>query len=277
MAVIAMTREMATRGKDVAEGLAKRLGLSIVHSEVVEHDVAKLTGLGDSEVHKFLEGGSSLMERLRIDRARMSRCTAHEILELAAQGNILIRGWGASYLLRSVPHVLCVRICAPIEFREQVLMERLGTTNRAAARREIERNDAAHSAVMQKMFGANWRAPWHYALTLNTAHVPIDDCIDHIIKMAASTAFSETTQSRIELTDRLVDARVRHSITEQFKSATQVVGIEPTVVEGKVILAGACSDTGTITDILRMVHGINGVKSVESRIELISFVPVDGI
>ena len=132
MAVIVMTREMATRGKDVAQGLADRLGLSIVHSEVVEHDVAKLTGLGDSEVHRFLEGGSTLMERLRIDRARMSRSTAHEIFELAAKGKVLIRGWGASYLLRNIPHVLCVRICAPIEFREQVLMERLGTTDRPA-------------------------------------------------------------------------------------------------------------------------------------------------
>ena len=31
MAVIAMTREMATLGKDVAAGLAERLGLSVVH------------------------------------------------------------------------------------------------------------------------------------------------------------------------------------------------------------------------------------------------------
>ena len=54
MAVIAMTREMATRGKDVATGLAERLDLTIVHSELVEHDIAEHSGMRESEVHRFL-------------------------------------------------------------------------------------------------------------------------------------------------------------------------------------------------------------------------------
>ena len=126
MAVIAMTREMATRGSEIAAGLADRLGLSIVHHEIVEHDIAERTGMPESEVHRFLEGETSLLERWTLDRKRMSRYTAQEILELAAKGNVLIRGWGATYLLKSVPHVICVRICAPMPFREKVLIERLG-------------------------------------------------------------------------------------------------------------------------------------------------------
>ena len=113
MAVIAMTREMATLGKDVAAGLAERLGLDIVHHELVEHDIAERSGMRESEVHRFLEGEASLLERWKIDRKRLSRYTAQEILELAVKGNVLIRGWGAEYLLRAVPHVICVRICAP--------------------------------------------------------------------------------------------------------------------------------------------------------------------
>lgn len=127
----------------------------------------------ESAVHRFLEGEASLFERWKIDRNRLSRYTAEEILALAAKGNVLIRGWGASYLLRSVPHVVSVRICAPMPFREQVLMKRLGTQDRAAARREIERNDAAHNGTMQMMFGIDWEVDWEnatqYAIVLNTA------------------------------------------------------------------------------------------------------------
>jgi cytidylate kinase len=277
MAVIAMTREMATGGRDVAKGLAERLGLSIVHNEVVEHDVAKLSGLGESEVHRFLEGGSTLMERLRIDRSRVSRCTAHEILELAHKGNIIIRGWGASYLLRSIPHVVCVRICAPMEYRENVLMERVGITSRLAARREIERSDATHTAVMQRLFGTTWRAPSDYAIILNPARVPVADCIEHIVQLTASPAFAETEQSRTVLMDQLIAARVRHSVAEHFNSAGQAVGVEPTVEKGKVTLVGACSDAATISDVVRLVHGIEGVKAVESRLEQITFVPEFGL
>ena len=41
MTVIAMTREMGTRGKDVAAGLAERLGIEVVHHEVVERHLAE--------------------------------------------------------------------------------------------------------------------------------------------------------------------------------------------------------------------------------------------
>ena len=40
MVAIAMTREMGTLGKDVAQGIADSLDLNVVHSELVEHDLA---------------------------------------------------------------------------------------------------------------------------------------------------------------------------------------------------------------------------------------------
>jgi hypothetical protein len=45
MTVIAMTREMGTRGSEVATGVAERLGLSVIHHEIVEHDIAERAGM----------------------------------------------------------------------------------------------------------------------------------------------------------------------------------------------------------------------------------------
>ena len=50
MALITMTREMATLGTDVAAGPAERLGLEVVHHELVEHDIAKHAGGRESEL-----------------------------------------------------------------------------------------------------------------------------------------------------------------------------------------------------------------------------------
>ena len=123
MAVIAMTREMGTLGEDVVAGLAERLGLEVIQHGLVEHDIAENAGLPENKVHQFLEGEASLLERWRMDRRRMRCCTEQEIFELAAKGNVLIRGWGSVYLLRSVPHAFSVRVCAPMEFREAVVIE----------------------------------------------------------------------------------------------------------------------------------------------------------
>jgi cytidylate kinase len=273
MAVIAMTREMATRGKDVAAGLAQRLGLNVVHHEVVEHDIAERCGMRESEVHRFLEGEASLLERWKIDRKRLSRYTAQEILELAVKGNVLIRGWGATYLLRSVPHVVCVRICAPMAIREKVLMERLGIANPALARREIERNDAAHNGTMQKLFGIDWTDASLYAIVLNTGRVPIEDCIEHIVSLTESRAFQETPESREALIDQLVETRVRDALDRRFGSGTTIPGFDATVSAGKVTLTGATSDERLIVEAVRLVQRVEGVKSVESRIAHIAFRP----
>ena len=271
MAVIAMTREMATRGKDVAAGLAQRLGLTVVHHEVVEHDIAERCGMRESEVHRYLEGEASLLERWKIDRKRLSLYTAQEILELAVKGNVLIRGWGATYLLRSVAHVVCVRICAPMAMRERVLMERLGISDPALARREIERNDAAHNGTMQRMLGVDWTDASLYAIVLNTGRLSIEDCIEHIVRLTASAAFQETAQSRGALIDRLVETRVREALDRRFGSA--MPGFDAVVSGGKVTLIGATSDERLIVEAVRLVQGVEGVNSVESKIAHIAFRP----
>lgn len=271
MAVIAMTREMATRGSEVAAGLAQRLGLAIVHHEIVEHDIAEHAGLPESEVHCYLEGEASLMERWRLDRKRMSRYTAQEILELAANGNVLIRGWGATYLLRTVPHVLCVRIFAPMPFREKVLMERLGIQDAAAARREIERN--AHNGTMQRLFGIDWADPSLYAIVLNTERVPVSTCVDEIARLSDCAEFQETAYSRDALMDELILARVRLALDRRFGSKALQYGFKADVHDGKVVLTGATTDEHLIVEAVRLLQGVQGVTGVISKIEYVAFTP----
>ena len=270
MAVIAMTREMATLGKDVAAGLAERLGLDILHHELVEHGIAERAGMRESEVHRFLEGEASLLERWKIDKKRLSHYTAQEILELAVKGNVLIRGWGATYLLRSVPHVICVRICAPMPFREQVLMQRLGIRDNAVARSAIAGNDAAHDRSMQNLFAIDWTEASFYALVLNTARVPVQDCVEHICQLAASPAFQETVQSRTALMDQLILSRVRSALDQRF-GAGITLGLEVTVSSGRVTLTGATSDERVIVEAVRLVQGVEEVTGVESKITHIAF------
>jgi cytidylate kinase len=274
MAVIAMTREMGTLGKDVVAGLAERLGLEVIHHRLVEHDIAETSGLPENKVHRFLEGEASLLERWRIDRRRMRCCTAQEIFELAAKGNVLIRGWGSVYLLRSVPHVFSVRVCAPMEFREAVVMQRLGLKDRAAARREIERDDAAHNGAMQGMFGIDWTDPAHYTIVLNTARVPVQECVDSIVRLVQSSAFAETEESKAELMNQLISARVRFALERHFGSDAGAL-IKTEVKAGQVMLTGQMVDAHYIAEAVRLVRAVEGVTGVKSHIVPVRFQPTE--
>ncbi len=266
MTVITMTREMGTLGKDVAMGLAEALDLRIVHHELVEHDLALRLGMQEGTVHRYLEGAASLFERWKIDKRKLSRYTAHEILELAQQGNILIRGWGATALLRGVPNVLRIRVCAPMGFREHVMMERLGLQDASAARREIQRSDAAHSRIVQGSFGVDWEDPVLYHLVLNTESVPVETCVRTVRLLTDDPAFQETEATRAALRDKLLEWSIRSTLAEAYPAGAGIHNIDVAARDGLIILSGTVGHPQLAKAVAQTVGGLPGVTEVENRL-----------
>jgi hypothetical protein len=125
---------------------------------------------------------------------------------------------------------------------------------------------------MQRLFGIDWTDPALYALVLNTARIPVADCIEHIVKIVESAPFRETPESRMALSDQLILSQVHSALDQRFGSTTTALGIDAEVTAGKVVLKGALSDQRLIAETVRLMHAIPGVQAVESRIGHIAFV-----
>jgi len=181
MTVIAMTREIGSLGTDVATGVANELGLKLVHCEIATGAPNGFLQTEDSRLH--INSTSSVLERWLINRHKLARYTSDEILRLAEQGNVLIRGWGAGALLRDVPHV-SVRVCAPLDFRVRTAMERLGVRDTDAVRMDIERFDDAHSRALRRAYNIDRHDALLYDLVLNTERISVAACIDAVCMLA---------------------------------------------------------------------------------------------
>ncbi|MEO5672976.1 MAG: cytidylate kinase family protein, partial [Ramlibacter sp.] len=107
--VIAMTQEMGSLAKDVAILLGQQANLAVLRHEVLENVAGKMH-LPTSLISRLREGKAGLVERFTTDKDRVAVYTAKEVYALADKGNVVLRGWGATLLLRSVPHVVTVRI-----------------------------------------------------------------------------------------------------------------------------------------------------------------------
>lgn len=266
MTVIAMTREMGSLGKDVAAGLAMSLDIEVVHHELVERHLAERLETSESAVHRFLEGEASLWERWKIDSKRLSRYSAEEILELALKGNVLIRGWGAAQLLADVPHVICVRIFAPMTNRVAEMNQRLGIENDAIAQREIERNDEAHAGTIQRQFGIDWRHPASYDIVLNTGRVPIDACVRQIRLLADCPAYEETEATRSILKDKLLVSRAREIVGRDLSDAPYGSALTVDVKDGVVTISGVTTSTKDDSETIDAVRALDGVVEVRNDI-----------
>lgn len=269
MTIITMPREMGTRGKDVARLVGEHLGIEVVHHELIARGLAEKMDLPPSNVLRFLEGGGSLLDKWKIDRTKLARFTAEELLDLARRGNVLIRGWGGAQLIGGISHVMSVRVCAPMAFRVAVLRDRLGLPNDHAARREIEHNDEMHSQLVRARFGQDWRDPLNYDIVLNSATLSVQRCADLIVQLAADERFRETDASRQELEDQIIDSKVRALIREVEGAQTTLVGLEISVREGVVALGGTVISRGDADKLIAKIRALDQVKSVRSEITVI--------
>jgi cytidylate kinase len=268
MAVIAMTQEMGSLGKDVALQVTEALGLTMVRDEMISDLVAGKMQKRKSAIRRYKEGHASLRERLGTSRRSLAVYSAEEVFEYASKGNVLIRGWGATYLLRPISHVLCVRVCAPFERRVQWLMERLDTNDETFAQEEIRRSDTARRANIHHWFHQTWGNPLDYDLVLNTDRVSIVSCVE-LIKLAVSRPeFQATEASQRQLINLALESKVRLALKRN--PATEDIEISVEADNAKVILSGIVVDDQEREACESTVAKVSGVREVGNQLKMIS-------
>jgi cytidylate kinase len=266
MTVIAMTRQMGCLGTEVANGVADRLGLKIIHSEIVVNNVAERLGVQESTVLRYVGGSASLFERLAINKRKLSRYTTEEILNIAQQGRVLIRGWGAATLLRDLPQVISVRVCASMSFRVGVMMERIGSKDAEAVRHDLERFDAAHARTMWESFNVEQEDALLYHIVLNTDRLPVDACVNAVCELARHKRFRDPASVRAELANKLLEAKVNSALTDEISTGVAPTGVTVSAANGRVTLVGTSSSGALRGRAERIAHRVPGVRQIDNRI-----------
>jgi len=267
MTVIAMTQEMGSLAKDVADQLASDLGLATMRHEVVDH-VSSRMRVPTSLINRLREGKAGAIERLRADKASLAVYMAEEVLEVASRGNVVLRGWGATCLLRRVRHVVSVRITRPLAQRVAWLQERLGTDDAAFAEDEIRRSDRAHAARMQAQFGVTWGDPLLYDLVLNTDRVSVESCAAQIAALSRRPEFAETEASRAVLANLSLEARVRAAL--RADPETRDVDVTVATDGGRVFLSGMVVAADELPAAERVARGVVGVTAVDNALRVMA-------
>jgi len=267
MAVIALTQGMGSLAQDIAEQLAAELKLATLQHEIAER-VAEKMHVSRSLINRLRGGKAGAIERLRTDRHAMALYTAEEVLEAAAKGNVVIRGWGATQLLRGVPHVPCIRIMRPFDQRVQWLMNEIDTDDRSVAEAEIQRSDQANASRMHEQFGVEWNQPVLFDMVLNTDRLSVDTCVQMIKALLARPEFAETEASRALLQGLALSARVRAAL--RADEHTDGVDITIDSAEGQVRLRGIVADEAEKAAAARVAAAVAGVQSVDNQLRVMS-------
>ena len=266
MPLIAMTREMGSLGKDVADAISERLGKPVINHEIIDHLASKMR-LRKSHVVRFLDGKANIWERLTTDRTSLSIFTADETLALAESDNVaVIRGWGSAHLLRPIRHVICVRVCAPMKVRVGRMMARLNSDDEEFIADEIRLSEEAHSAITRRHFGVNWQDPEQYDLVLNTERVSIEKCADEIMALVTNPQFQETPQSVQLLANLALESHVRSALRADKRTERMQLSIS--AEQGVVTLSGNVDRSAEPVHASEVAAAVPRVKEIRNRLKI---------
>jgi cytidylate kinase len=267
MPLIAMNREMGSLGKEVAAGLEEALGVKTRHHEMIDH-LANRARLRKSHVISFLEGKQGLLERLTTDQVQLRILTADEILSMAESGEpLMLRGWGATSLLKDVPHAIRVCVSASRRTRVKRMMARLNTEDMTQVERIVDHNDEAARAVMRRHFHIDPLNINEYDMSFNTDRLSIAQCVDDIVQMVKSEQFAETDASRAQLRDVALAHHVRAALRTHGATGHRAIRVE--AEGGRVKLLGTVDYIEQSEAASDIAARIKGVRELENHLEVI--------
>lgn len=232
MTVIAMGRELGSKGNQIAVKVAERLGLPLLHYELIDH-LSDRSRVRRSHVVRLLDSRDDPSDSLTPDHTLPAILSAYEILELAnLPEGALLRGWGATALLADVSHVVRVRVTAPLDSRLATLQEKFPSASADALKQEIALFDEAHGAIMKRHFDLDFRDASAYHLVLDTSKTSTDECVDHIAALAGEERFAATAESIRRLESLMTEAHVKALL--KLHPPTRNVPVDVSA-EGKIV------------------------------------------
>ncbi|HEY8504596.1 MAG TPA: cytidylate kinase-like family protein [Gemmataceae bacterium] len=183
---VAVSREPGARGGSIARRVGAKLGWQVVGQELLDYMAgsesarAQLSADLSEEAARWVEAQLRRLEAEGLPRpgAGMGELP-RLILMLAAQGNVILVGRGAGFLLPP-ESTLHVRVVAPPADRV-AYMAQLLRLSREEAEEEVRRRDAQRAEFLEAGFGRGAADLYPYDLILNSSRLGEENCAELIL------------------------------------------------------------------------------------------------
>ena len=266
MYFITFSRQMGTKGTEVAKQVAKELLYDFYDTEAIEKVAEELGFLRD--VREIDEKAPPFFKRVfSLGPEVFLKHLNVVIYELARRGSAVFLGRGSNMLFRSVPCALHVRIIASHEKRVQHLLEK-GLAKKTALA-AIEKSDRERARFIKFAFNRDWANAELYDIVLNMDHLTVDAAATTV----ANIARAEEIRTRCFDGERYVEMmclalRVEAALMEGdfLPNYVSVSVPEP----GKVRLSGVVQVPWEKTNVERLLSKVKGVESLDNQIEIAS-------
>jgi cytidylate kinase len=261
MSIITVSRGSFSGGKMLAECLAEKLGYRCIDRDtIVERAAASVRGITQNDFREALEKPPGFLERFKHKRYVYLALFQAALTEEVRPGKAVYHGLAGHLLLKGGPHLLRTRLIAPMEYRIEMVQERL-RYSRAEAVAYIERMDEQRRKWTQFLYGVDWGDPSLYDLVINLEYMNIAQACNLISSITLERCFEFTPECQQVMDDMALAARVRATLA--IDPATSDLEVEAVAVRGRVAIKGKVSVVDQVAEVRRVAAAVPGVKIVD--------------
>jgi len=253
--VITISRGSYSRGKDVAEKVARRLGYDCISRDVLI-EASQEFNVPEVKLFQAIHDAPSFWDRFTYGKERYVAYIQAALLAHFQKDNVVYHGFAGHYFVKGVAHVLKVRILAEREDRIQVVMEREGISEDDAAR-ALDDIDEARRRWSLHLYGIDTHDPGLYDLVIHIKKLSTGDAADIICHAAGLAHFQATAESQQDMDDLALASRVKASLIDRHPR------VNATANRGAVYVAVRDATAAEESAIRETVAEIPGVRSID--------------
>lgn len=218
MAIITISRGSYSRGKEVAEALAKRLGYECVSRDILLAACEEFS-IPEIRLVKALHDAPSILERFTHGRERYISYFRAAFLNHMVKDNIVYHGLAGHFFLQEISHVMKVRIIANMEDRIREEMKR-DNCSEEEARYMLKKDDDERRRWSLSLYGMDTLNCSLYDAVLHINSLTVGDVVDVLFDITRKGRFSTSPESLGRLQERTLLANIHAKIVNYAPQAT---------------------------------------------------------
>jgi len=212
MSIITISRGSYSRGKEIAEKTAKKLGYECIGREAII-EASEQFHIPDIKLVRAIHDAPSILDRFGYSKEKYIAYFQTALLRHVKKDNVIYHGLAGHFVLECISHVLKVRIISDMEDRVKLEMER-ENISRDEARRILVSDDEQRRKWSKYLSGVDTSDASLYDMVIHIKTLTPDDAVDLICHAVGLPHFQTTAQSQKVLEDCLLASEVRSALID---------------------------------------------------------------
>lgn len=263
MAVITISGGLFSRDRELAEGVAQKLGYPCISDEVLAK-AARTHGMAVEKLSHALSDKPGFFEGAGLERVHALAFLGAALSTEIKDEDIVYRGNAGHLLLGSVTHVLRVDVIDSMESRINAAI-RSHYFSRDEAIGLIQKADEARVKWTRFLFHVDYLDASLYDMMINLECTSLSSACEIVCRTAA-LEFAQTPDSQKRLDDLILSATVRARIAADGSVADSEIEVEADA--GVITIRGTAESSVEGDRLRRIVRETPGVRGIDSRMRL---------